>query len=133
MQHYLYVEDDQKSREIMRLMMERVVKDCTLTMLDSGIGFMENLAQLATCPTMILLDIQMHPFDGFTLLALLRADARYAAIPVVALTASVMNEEVEQLRCAGFSGVIAKPISPHTFPKLLTQLQNGEAVWYITD
>lgn len=38
------------------------------------------------------------------MLAMLRADARYATCKIVALTASVMNEEVEQLRKAGLMG-----------------------------
>lgn len=131
--HYLYVEDDPKSREIMRLMMNRVIKNCTLTVLENGIDFLKHLEAMPTRPDLILMDIQMRPFDGFELLAQLRAEPTYRAIPVVALTASVMNEEVERLRTSGFSGVIAKPISPTSFPLLLKRLLDGEAIWYITD
>lgn len=131
--HYLYIEDDAKSREIMRLMMSRVIKNCTLTVLENGIDFLKHLREMPERPDLILMDIQMRPFDGFELLAQLRADADYRSIPVVALTASVMNEEVERLRASGFSGVIAKPISPTTFPDLLKRLLDGEAIWYITD
>lgn len=131
--HYLYVEDDQKSREVMRLMMDRVVKDCQLTVMEDGVDFIARLSQLKPPPTMILLDIHMQPCDGFTLLEQLRAAPQFAGIPVVALTASVMNEEVDRLRTSGFSGVIAKPISPRTFPGILKQLLEGESVWYITE
>ncbi len=133
MQHYLYVEDDPKSREIMRLMMERIVKDCTLTVLESSVDFIAQIEKIDPTPTMILLDIHMQPLDGFALLGLLRADPRYALLPIVALTASVMNEEIEKLRSSGFNGVIAKPISPRTFPNLLAQLLKGESVWYIAE
>lgn len=130
--HYLYVEDDPKSREIMRLMLERVVKDCTYSIWEDGADFMSRLKELPEVPAMIMLDIHMAPVDGFTILRQIRAEPNYAHIPIVALTASVMNEEVEKLRESGFNGVIAKPINPHYFPQLLVKLSSGEAVWQAT-
>jgi CheY-like chemotaxis protein len=50
---------------------------------------------------------------------------------VVALTASVMNEEVEQLRAAGFHSCLAKPIDIDTFPDVLNRILDGESVWRI--
>ncbi|MDZ4764110.1 MAG: response regulator [Chloroflexota bacterium] len=131
--HYVYVEDDIKSREVMQLMMNRVIKHCTLTIFPDGIDFLDRLKALTTPPTLILLDIHMQPFDGFALLNLLRTDPAYRTTPVVALTASVMNEEVEKLRESGFNGVIGKPVSPHSFPNLLTQILDGESVWNVAN
>jgi hypothetical protein len=51
----------------------------------------------------------------------------------VALTASVMNEEVHKLREAGFHSVIAKPIDVDTFPDLLHRIVGGETVWRIIE
>jgi CheY-like chemotaxis protein len=130
--HYVYVEDDEKSRAIMQIMMTHVVQNCTLTMFDNGVDFLNALADL-TPPSLILLDIHMKPIDGFALLVELRTRPEYAHIPVVALTASVMSEEVQQLRTAGFSGAISKPINPRTFPQLVAQLALGEAVWSIAE
>ncbi len=50
---------------------------------------------------------------------------------IIALTASVMNEEVAQLRQSGFNGAIAKPLSFSTFPALMERIANGETVWHI--
>jgi DNA-binding NarL/FixJ family response regulator len=50
-------------------------------------------------------------------------------VAVVALTASVMYEEVRRLRDAGFDGVIAKPINFDTFPAALDRILSGGQVW----
>jgi CheY-like chemotaxis protein len=71
----------------------------------------------------------MEPIDGFEMLRLIHQEERYQKIPVVALTASVMNEEVRKLRESGFDGVIAKPLNYETFPRTLQRILNGEEVW----
>lgn len=131
--HFLYVEDDEKSRRVMALLMERVLKVKHVTMFPDSTDFMKNLLAMPSRPDMILLDIQMQPVDGFGVLKLLRAHPDYQTVPVIALTASVMNEEVERLRAEGFTGVIAKPIDPRLFPTLMVRLFNGESIWHIAD
>lgn len=62
------------------------------------------------------MDIQLPGMDGVSALHKLREDAATAAIPVVALTASVMKEDRERFDKAGFDGFITKPISVKEFP-----------------
>ena len=50
---------------------------------------------------------------------------------MIALTASVMNVEVNLLKQPGFDGAIAKPIDEIMFPDLLNQILDGEQVWNI--
>jgi CheY-like chemotaxis protein len=83
-------------------------------------------------PFLIFLDIHMQPHDGFTLLDMLRSHEHYRDTRIVALTASVMNEEVERLKKAGFDGVLAKPIEQRTFSEFLKRILNGERVWSVT-
>jgi len=128
---YLYVEDDPVSREAMRMIVQQVMKVPIVILENSG-DFMKGLQDLPDCPKLILLDIHMQPYDGFELLALLRAVPQYSNIPVAAVTASVMNEEIEKLRAAGFNGAIAKPFSMRTLPDLLRRLENHELVWNVT-
>jgi CheY-like chemotaxis protein len=61
----------------------------------------------------------------------LREVEAYKDLPIVALTASVMNEEVAKLRRAGFSGVLAKPLDPDQFPDLFRRILEGEQIWNI--
>jgi two-component system cell cycle response regulator DivK len=129
--NYLYVEDDPLSCEVMQMIMQEAMGIERLTILHDSENFMESVKKLPLLPDIILLDIHMQPVDGFHLLALLRADSAFQSARIVALTASVMTEEVEQLREAGFDGVIAKPLSVMTFPGLLERILRGEAVWQI--
>ena len=67
-------------------------------------------------PDLVLMDIQLPGMDGVSALEKLRQDKATAAIPVVALTASVMKEDRERFDKAGFDGFITKPISVKAFP-----------------
>ena len=61
-------------------------------------------------PDLVLMDIQMPDLDGVQALQRLRADARTAAIPVVALTAQAMHGDRERFLAAGFDGYLSKPV-----------------------
>jgi two-component system cell cycle response regulator DivK len=62
-------------------------------------------------PDLILMDIQLPGMDGIAALRALRAEPATAALPVVAITASVMQQDRRQIMSAGFDGFIEKPIS----------------------
>lgn len=129
--NFLYVEDDPLSREVMSVIMRNAMGVESLTMFHDSAGFIDKLLALPQKPDIILLDIHMKPDDGFALLKMLRRLPEYQYVRVIALTASVMNEEVEQLRTSGFDGAIAKPLSIHTFPDLMERVLRGETVWHI--
>ncbi|HEY6960047.1 MAG TPA: response regulator [Candidatus Limnocylindria bacterium] len=68
-------------------------------------------------PRLVLMDIQLPGMDGVTALGRLRSDGTTAAIPVVAMTASVMKEDRERFDKAGFDGFLMKPIDVRAFPQ----------------
>ena len=127
----VYVEDDEASIIVMKAIVERVMKLQTLHVLQNRADFMEQVKQIGVMPDIFLFDIQMKPYDGFDLLAMLRDDPEFKMSKVVALTASVMSEEVARLKRRGFDGAIAKPLNIEAFPDLITRIINGESVWYI--
>jgi len=126
----LYVEDDMLSRRIMSVLM-KTMGYAHLTIFEDSTNFMAKLASLSARPDLIFLDIHMKPYDGFTILKMLRADTFYADSTVIALTASVMSEEVEELHRAGFNGGLAKPIDQNVFPALVERILQGEKVWHV--
>ena len=128
---FVYVEDDEMSRMVMSITLTEVLGYSELHMLGDSVNFMERLNQLAHAPTVIFLDVQIRPHDGFELLRMLRADARYSATTVIAMTANVMSNDVAHLRASGFSGLIGKPIVQDIFPALIEKILAGEPVWYI--
>ena len=56
-------------------------------------------------PDLILMDIQLPGMNGIEALEVLRANPATAAIPVIAVTASVMQQDRKQITEAGFDGL----------------------------
>jgi two-component system, cell cycle response regulator DivK len=127
---FLYVEDDPISREVMELMLHGLGYSA-VTILDSSADFMARIQALPTVPDVIFLDIHMQPHDGFEMLARLREHPVFGTKRIVAVTASVMNEEVQRLRDAGFDGAIGKPLDFDNFAPLIERILKGESIWHI--
>ena len=127
----VYVEDDEASILVMKMVVERVMRLPELFVLKSRADFMQQVKGLGVIPDVLLLDIQMKPFDGFELLTMLRADTQFNRSKVVALTASVTNEEVSLLKSGGFDGAISKPLNIDVFPELIQKIISGDSVWYV--
>jgi two-component system cell cycle response regulator len=88
------------------------------------------LALLATgpAPDLVLMDISLPGMDGLTLTRQIHADPRFAALPVVAMTAFAMKGDEAKARAAGCSGYITKPIDTRQFPhQVAAALASGRA------
>ena len=111
----LLVEDNERNRKLVRTILEfrgHEVIEC-----EDGAPSLE-LARTHK-PALVLMDIQLPTMDGITALGRLRADPDTAAIPVVAVTASVTPGEREKVVAAGFNGYVAKPIDVSTFGEMV--------------
>ena len=60
---------------------------------------------------MIISDIAMPQMDGLTLLRRVRADERFAGVPFVMLTTSVLDQHRQEAQQAGANGFLEKPVS----------------------
>jgi len=69
----------------------------------------------------VLMDLQMPEMDGIEATRRIRADARYARLPVIAMTAHAMMEERERCAAAGMNDHIAKPIEPEAMFRTLAR------------
>ncbi len=66
-------------------------------------------------PDLILLDIRLPDIDGLEVLRRLRSLPETKDVPIVAMTAQAMPDEVDRFVAAGCNGYIQKPISLQTF------------------
>lgn len=81
-----------------------------------------------TVPDLILMDIALPGMDGLALTRKLKADSRFAGIPIVALTASAMKGDDRKALEVGCTSYITKPIDTRRFAQqLLTILGSGPA------
>ncbi|HRJ53957.1 MAG TPA: response regulator [Candidatus Thiothrix moscowensis] len=60
----------------------------------------------------VLMDIQMPVMDGYEATRVLRSQPRYTDLPIIALTANVMQEERERCLSVGMNAHVAKPFQP---------------------
>jgi two-component system sensor histidine kinase/response regulator len=68
----------------------------------------------------VLMDMQMPVMDGVTATRELRKDERFKDLPILAMTANVMDTDIEKCREAGMWDHIGKPIDPdELFGKLV--------------
>jgi len=125
----LYVEDEPRSRKVM----EMITRDMAMSLVifEHSADFLTRVLSLQPAPDVIFLDIHMKPFTGFEMIEMLRESHQFDGVPVIAMTASVMNEEVQQLKTAGFDGCLAKPLDFDTFPEMFDRIVNGEKIWRI--
>jgi CheY-like chemotaxis protein len=127
----LYFEDDALSREVMKACLTRGLGYHNVSIFADSSDFEGRINGLSSKPDIVFLDIHIEPIDGFAMLKLIRQSETYQSTKVIALTASVMNEEVKILKEAGFDGVIAKPLDYDIFPSVLHRILKGEQVWHI--
>ena len=114
----LVVEDDEKSRRLLKDVLEYHGFDVCAH--DNG---EDGLADARACsPDAVLLDIELPGISGFDVLAGLRAESSSAALPVIAVTASVMDQDRKKILSAGFDAYVPKPVNIRELVVILNDL-----------
>ena len=107
----LIVEDNDKNLKLVRDILKAKGHD-TLEAASAEEGLAIARERL---PDLVLMDIQLPGMNGIEALRRLRADPATRAIPVLAISASVMQQARREIVEAGFDGFVEKPISLKEF------------------
>jgi PAS domain S-box-containing protein len=121
----MLVEDNEINQQIATELLEGV--GATVTVANHG---REAVDRLAAGPVpapfdVVLMDLQMPEMDGHQATAWIRGDARFATLPVIAMTAHATTEERDHCLANGMNGHISKPIEPTVLFETLSHLHRG--------
>jgi PAS domain S-box-containing protein len=103
----LYIEDNPVNTMLMEAMLARLpgLKVLTAAMPQDGLALARQHK-----PNLILLDIQLPEMDGFEVFRHLQAADSTRDIPVIAVSASAMTQDIERGRRIGFADYLTKPL-----------------------
>lgn len=104
----LYIEDNPANLKLVARILQRY-SGVQLLATASGIEGV-TMAKVEQ-PNLVLMDINLPDTDGYQILRALKADHKTADIPVIALTANAMHNDVRWGKQAGFDDYLTKPIS----------------------
>ena len=111
----LYVEDDEDNA----FMLGRRLKRHGIQMRHVEDGEKALIAALWKRPDAVLLDINLPGINGLEVLQKLRANPLTGDVPVIVLSAHVMEDDILSAMQAGANAFVPKPID---FPQLLDAL-----------
>jgi signal transduction histidine kinase/CheY-like chemotaxis protein len=112
MRTVLYVEDNPANLELVEQLIARRPELRLLSAADGNQGIE---CARAYRPEVILMDINLPGISGIEAMKMLRADARTAHIPIIALSANAMPRDIENALEAGFFNYLTKPIKVNQF------------------
>jgi CheY-like chemotaxis protein/anti-sigma regulatory factor (Ser/Thr protein kinase) len=116
----LVVEDNPDNLRAARALLEQT---CELFEATDGRAGVEQARRHR--PDLIQMDLSMPVMDGFAALVELRADEALCDIPVVAVTASAMKGDREEILAHGFDGYLSKPIDAELLHKVMREVLHG--------
>jgi len=102
----LLVEDNEMNRDMLSRRLAR--RGHSLVTAVDGRAAVD--AALAERPDVVLMDMGLPVMDGWEAARRIKADARTASIPVIALTAHAMAEDRERALAAGCDEFDTKPV-----------------------
>ncbi|MBF0455861.1 MAG: response regulator [Magnetococcales bacterium] len=103
----LVVDDLEDNRTIVQEILER--RGIQVTLANNGQEAVQRITQATSPFHAVLMDIQMPVMDGFQATQEIRSRPETHSLPIIAMTASAMVQDVEKCLAAGMNSHIAKP------------------------
>jgi two-component system, sensor histidine kinase and response regulator len=104
----LVVEDNPLNREVAEGLLSR--DGAHVVLAESGLEGVEKVLTGTRVFDGVLMDMQMPDVDGLEATRLIRADTRFARLPIIAMTANATRADREACLAAGMNDHVGKPI-----------------------
>ncbi len=105
---FLLVDDSQTNREVVERLL--TLEGAHVVAAEHGQEALDFLKSGKEAVDAVLMDVQMPVMDGLTAIRMIRGDLGLRHLPIVALTAGVLDEERHQVLDAGADDFVSKPI-----------------------
>ncbi len=115
----LLVEDNEMNQELALDLLEK--NGVIVTLAENGQEALDIL-ESGEKFDLVLMDCQMPVMDGYTATKIIREKDMFKKLPIIALTANVLAQDIERTKSVGMNDHIPKPINP-------TQMFNTMAEW----
>lgn len=109
----LYIEDNPENR----LLVKRILEAEGYSVIEAADGLVGLEIAARMQPDLILLDINLPEMDGYDLARRFRDTPGLQQVPILAITANVMQGDRERTLEAGCDGYIQKPIDVDRLPE----------------
>ncbi len=91
----------------------------TVSLAQNGVECLDRLKAPERPFDLIFMDIQMPVMDGLEATQQIRHDLRLTDIPIIALTANVMEQDQQKFIHVGMDAFLAKPFDPEQLYQIL--------------
>ncbi len=120
----LLVEDNQFNAIVAQEELEDAIEDVVVEVAENGVIAIEKVSH--DDYDIILMDVQMPVMNGYEATKVIRnLSNEKSKIPIIAMTANVMKEEVERCYDAGMDDFIGKPFDTDDLIHKIYELKNG--------
>jgi CheY-like chemotaxis protein len=113
----LVVEDNLLNQKIVGFILKK--QGAVITMAMNGRDAIDMLLKVPF--DIVLMDLQMPEMDGFTAIERIRKEMK-SDVPIIALTAGLLVEEIAQCEQIGANGCMSKPIDPTGLCEMVAKL-----------
>jgi CheY-like chemotaxis protein len=90
---------------------------------EEALGYIRRWDEGETPPVLILLDLKLPKVSGLEFLRQIKTHPRFSAIPVIVLTASAEDRDIEEAYRLGCNSYVVKPVAFNRFAEIALQIE----------
>ena len=119
----LIVDDDEDDQFLIKIAFEKDSAQYNLRFASDGRDVLENIISPQVLPDLVLLDLNMPVMNGFDVLMHLKSSPIYRHVPVVVLTTSANENDINRAYELGANTFITKPSNHQALVELAEQIR----------
>lgn len=125
--HILIIDDDQDDTDFLMAAFSSRLPETLFTTVQNGqaaLDLLLNITDPADCPDVAFLDLHMPGKSGYDVLKEIRAVEQCRDFPVMVISTSMLQSEIEKCKQAGCTGYFVKPASMEEYEHIVQTTSN---------